>query len=157
MTDLISREIRVFISSTFHDMRREREVLVKEVFPDLRRKCRERDVVLTEVDLRWGVDEEKKLDAAVDVCLREIDVGKKGLRLSMRMGSFNPFLYTIHSRWAGSGNPCLSLIHVDKNWLSSFLQTKEKKMNYGADKRIFCISKPQMTQMDRRSIYMDCV
>ncbi len=73
MTDLISREIRVFISSTFVDMRREREVLVKKVFPDLRRKCRERDVVLTE-DLRWGVDEEKKLDAAVDVCLREIDV-----------------------------------------------------------------------------------
>lgn len=69
-----SREIRVFISSTFVDMHREREVLVKQVFPDLRRKCRERDVELTEVDLRWGVDEDKKLDGAIDICLREIDV-----------------------------------------------------------------------------------
>jgi hypothetical protein len=31
--------IRVFISSTFRDMMRERDLLVKEVFPELRRKC----------------------------------------------------------------------------------------------------------------------
>jgi hypothetical protein len=34
-----NRVIRVFISSTFRDMMRERDLLVKEVFPELRRKC----------------------------------------------------------------------------------------------------------------------
>lgn len=34
-----TREIRVFISSTFHDMQRERELLVKQVFRELRRVC----------------------------------------------------------------------------------------------------------------------
>ena len=29
-----AREIRVFISSTFRDMQRERELLVKQVFPE---------------------------------------------------------------------------------------------------------------------------
>ena len=38
------RQIRVFISSTFRDMMRERDLLVKEVFPELRRKCAKRFV-----------------------------------------------------------------------------------------------------------------
>jgi len=36
------RVIRVFISSTFRDMQAERELLVKQVFPELRRVCAER-------------------------------------------------------------------------------------------------------------------
>ncbi len=51
------RQIRVFISSTFRDMMRERDLLVKEVFPELRRKCAKRFVTFTEVDLRWGIIE----------------------------------------------------------------------------------------------------
>jgi tetratricopeptide (TPR) repeat protein len=69
----VSREIRVFVSSTFKDMFKEREVLGKQVFPELRRKCRDRDVEFTEVDLRWGVSSEKALDGAVEICLREIE------------------------------------------------------------------------------------
>jgi hypothetical protein len=49
------REIRVFISSTFRDMQEEREELVKQVFPQLRRLCESRGVTCGEVDLRWGV------------------------------------------------------------------------------------------------------
>ena len=49
------RQIRVFISSTFRDMMCERDLLVKEVFPELRRKCAKRFVIVTEVDLRWGI------------------------------------------------------------------------------------------------------
>ena len=45
------RQIRVFISSTFRDMMRERDLLVKEVFPELRRKCAKRFVTFTEVEL----------------------------------------------------------------------------------------------------------
>ena len=50
--NLSSRTIRLFISSTFRDFGAERDLLVRKVFPELRRKCRERFVDLLEVDLR---------------------------------------------------------------------------------------------------------
>jgi hypothetical protein len=52
------RVARVFVSSMFMDMQKERERLVKYVFPELRRRRRERSVELVEVDLRWGINEE---------------------------------------------------------------------------------------------------
>ena len=50
-----SRELRVFLSGTFLDMQAEREYLVKHVFPEIRQLCRERGVIFTDVDLRWGI------------------------------------------------------------------------------------------------------
>lgn len=47
------RTIRIFVSSTFKDFHQEREVLVKEVFPDLRLWCEQRKLRLVECDLRW--------------------------------------------------------------------------------------------------------
>src|ERR1017187_8271710 len=68
------REIRVFISSTFRDMMRERDLLVKEVFPGLRRKCAKRFVTFTEVDLRWGITEAQANEGKVlPLCLAEIE------------------------------------------------------------------------------------
>ncbi len=49
-----SQQVRVFISSPFRDMQVERDVLVKQVFPELRRRCTERGVDFVEVDLRWA-------------------------------------------------------------------------------------------------------
>ncbi len=70
---LSRREIRVFISSTFRDMQEERELLVKKVFPELRRICDERFVSFTEVDLRWGITEEAAAEGKVlPICLEEI-------------------------------------------------------------------------------------
>ncbi len=67
------RVIRVFISSTFRDMKEEREILVKRVFPKLRKICEERQVTWGEVDLRWGVTEEQKAEGEVlPICLEEI-------------------------------------------------------------------------------------
>ncbi|MEZ5177267.1 MAG: DUF4062 domain-containing protein [Acidimicrobiales bacterium] len=69
-----ARTIRVFISSTFRDMQAEREELVKRVFPELRRRCEERGVAWSEVDLRWGVTDEEKAEGAVlPICLAEIE------------------------------------------------------------------------------------
>jgi hypothetical protein len=69
-----SREIRVFLSSTFKDMEAERNHLVKQVFPKVRVACQERQVGFTEIDLRWGVtEEESKNGATVEICLKEID------------------------------------------------------------------------------------
>jgi tetratricopeptide (TPR) repeat protein len=68
------REVRVFISSTFRDMQEEREELVKQVFPQLRRLCESRGVTWGEVDLRWGVPDEAKAEGKVlPLCLQEIE------------------------------------------------------------------------------------
>ena len=53
--DTRSSDSRVFISSTFLDMRAERDELVKRVFPELRKLCESRGVTWGEVDLRWGI------------------------------------------------------------------------------------------------------
>jgi nephrocystin-3 len=69
-----SRLVRVFISSTFRDFIEERDELVKMVFPELRRRCKERFVEVLEVDLRWGITEEQsKSGETLRICLEEID------------------------------------------------------------------------------------
>ena len=60
-----SRNIRIFISSTFQDMQSERDMLVNKVFPRLRQIAYERNVTLTEVDLRWGITEEEAKSSKV--------------------------------------------------------------------------------------------
>jgi tetratricopeptide (TPR) repeat protein len=102
-----NRQIRVFISSTFTDMQREREVLIKQIFPQIRTLCRQREVEFREVDLRWGVTEEAKLDAAVQICLQEINQCHPffiGL-LGERYGKVHPpekfqALHEVHSQLA---------------------------------------------------------
>jgi tetratricopeptide (TPR) repeat protein len=74
MQNTAGRVIRVFISSTFRDMMRERDLLVKNVFPALRLKCAQRFVTFTEVDLRWGITEEQANEGQVlPLCLAEIE------------------------------------------------------------------------------------
>ena len=76
MLDLESeqRSIRVFISSTFRDLQRERDHLTKFVFPKLRKLCQSRGVDFTDIDLRWGVTEEQlERGDVIEICLREID------------------------------------------------------------------------------------
>ena len=71
MTD--NRRIRVFVSSTFRDMMAEREELMTHAWPELRRFCRERQVELVEVDLRWGIAEEQSTrQETLKLCLDEI-------------------------------------------------------------------------------------
>ena len=74
-------ELRVFISSTFNDLEKERSLLMTRVFPKLIQVASERSVVLTPVDLRWGITangEEKDIFTAkvVDICLKEIDAAQ---------------------------------------------------------------------------------
>lgn len=68
------RNIRLFISSTFVDLEKEREYLARKVFPEIRHLCKERGLGFTEIDLRWGLTSE---DAArgrvITTCLEEID------------------------------------------------------------------------------------
>jgi hypothetical protein len=69
-----SRTVRVFLSSTFRDFAEERDLLVRKVFPELRRKCRQRQVELVDVDLRWGITEkEAQRGKVLPICMAEID------------------------------------------------------------------------------------
>jgi len=66
--------VRIFISSTFEDMHAERDMLIKQVFPELRSWCEQRKLHLVDIDLRWGVREEDTQNKnVVDVCLKRID------------------------------------------------------------------------------------
>eukprot|EP00727_Mastigamoeba_balamuthi_P008715 m51a1_g4466 hypothetical protein (1454) ;mRNA; f:212409-226250 len=70
----LDREVRLFISSPFRDMREERDRIVKLVIPKLRKVCMERDVVLSYVDLRWGVTGAQSEQATMLLmCLREVE------------------------------------------------------------------------------------
>ena len=74
MTPTEFRTVRIFLSSTFRDFALERDLLVRKVFPELRRKCRERQVTLVDVDLRWGITEQEAQQGKVlPICLAEID------------------------------------------------------------------------------------
>ena len=69
-----NRQIRVFISSTFNNLQKEREYLLRHIFPKLRNIASKHDVTLTEIDLRWGITEdESKNGKVVELCLNEID------------------------------------------------------------------------------------
>lgn len=68
------RVMRVWISSTFRDTQRERDYLVRFVFPQLREYCELSNVTFVEVDLRWGITEEQAAnDQTLDIVLSEID------------------------------------------------------------------------------------
>jgi nephrocystin-3 len=68
-----NQEFRVFISSTFSDMHDERDLLNKEVFPDIRKICWERGINFSPVDLRWGINsEESERGDILRICLDEV-------------------------------------------------------------------------------------
>ncbi|XP_071945133.1 TPR repeat-containing protein DDB_G0287407-like [Antedon mediterranea] len=67
------KTVRIFVSSTFRDFHAEREVLVKEVFSDLRQWCEKRRLHLVECDLRWGVPKDTTAEETLRTCLGEID------------------------------------------------------------------------------------
>lgn len=66
--------IRVFLSSTFADMEKERSYFNEVLVPQLNRICAERGVSFFSVDLRWGITEEDQVNGKVlPICLSEID------------------------------------------------------------------------------------
>jgi len=66
---------RVFVSSTFDDLREERDVLQRDVFPRLARLCAKHGCQFQAIDLRWGVSEESALDQqTMNIYLTELDL-----------------------------------------------------------------------------------
>lgn len=68
-----TRTFRVFVSSTFNDLKAERNALQERVFPRLRELAAHHGCRFQAVDLRWGVSDEASLDQqAINICLGEI-------------------------------------------------------------------------------------
>lgn len=65
---------RVFISSTFSDLKAERDALQKDAFPRLRTYCEKHGARFQPVDLRWGVSRESSLDQqTMNICFEELE------------------------------------------------------------------------------------
>ncbi len=72
---LINRTFRVFVSSTFEDLKEERNVLLAPSgpFDELSKTCHKFGARVQPVDLRWGVRDEAGHDQrTMEICLREI-------------------------------------------------------------------------------------
>jgi tetratricopeptide (TPR) repeat protein len=68
-----SRNFRIFVSSTFSDLKAERNALQERVFPRLRDLAASHGCRFQAIDLRWGVSEEAALDQqTMKICLGEI-------------------------------------------------------------------------------------
>jgi tetratricopeptide (TPR) repeat protein len=66
--------LRVFVSSTFSDLRTERDYLARFTFPAIESICRERGLAFSAIDLRWGITDEQVAEGQVlPICLEEID------------------------------------------------------------------------------------
>ena len=64
---------RVFVSSTFTDMQKERSILQRDAFPRLEKCCEENGAKFQAVDLRWGVNEESQRNQkTLQICFNEI-------------------------------------------------------------------------------------
>src|SRR5690606_32514996 len=58
-TGIKRRRIRVFISSTFIDMQKERDILIRFIFPELKSLFKDRRIDVVEIDYRWGITEDE--------------------------------------------------------------------------------------------------
>src|ERR1035438_3716910 len=69
-----TRTFRVFVSSTFEDLKEERNALQRDVFPVLSKLCQSHGARFQAIDLRWGVRDEASLDQrTMEICLAEIE------------------------------------------------------------------------------------
>ena len=57
--------IRLFVSSTFNDMRLERDILQSTVFPEIKEFCNCHGWEFEAVDLRWGISSESAVPEGV--------------------------------------------------------------------------------------------
>ncbi len=74
-----NRTIRLFVSSTFSDLKAERDLLQREVFPNLQRLCLSKGLRFQAIDLRWGVPEEAGKDnRTMRICQQELKRCQEG-------------------------------------------------------------------------------
>jgi nephrocystin-3 len=134
------RVVRVFVSSTFRDMHGERDYLATHVFPDLRDRCRKRQVEFVAVDLRWGITEEQsQRGEVVPICLREIEncrpyfIGLLGERYGWVPDSIHAELISMQGWLEGHKEKSVTELEI----LHGVLNSPEM-----ADRSFFCFRDP---------------
>lgn len=88
-----TRTFRIFVSSTFSDLKEERDALQKETFPKLREYCMERGCRFQAIDLRWGVSAEAGRDQ------RTMRICQEELRRSQDMSPRPNFIVLLGDRY----------------------------------------------------------
>ncbi len=70
---MMNKIFRLFVSSTFSDFKKEREILQTTVFPKIKKYAAKEGYIFQPIDLRWGVSEEAQLDQkTLELCLGEV-------------------------------------------------------------------------------------
>ena len=74
----MTNQVRVFLSSTFLDFSRERELVHTEVVPTMKEMCRHFGLSSQLSDLRWGVtDKDINQNRTAVICLEEVDLCRR--------------------------------------------------------------------------------
>ncbi|MEO8497887.1 MAG: AAA family ATPase, partial [Planctomycetota bacterium] len=95
-----------FVSSTFSDLKHERNALQREVFPKLEQLCLQQGFQFQAIDLRWGVPTEAGLDhRTMRICFEE-------LRRSQEVSPEPNFLILLGDRYGW--RPLLEEISTDE-------------------------------------------
>lgn len=67
------KQIKIFVSSTFSDLKDERNSITYKIFPEKRFFCEQRGYDLVDIDLRWGITAQESHNGNVlEICLSEI-------------------------------------------------------------------------------------
>lgn len=73
------KDIRLFISSSFVDTHGERDLLIKNIIPDVNRHFKDKYINITPIDLRWGVlsEDSNSCQAIQKTCLVQVDYSRQ--------------------------------------------------------------------------------
>ncbi len=96
-----SRTFRIFVSSTFSDLKAERNALQERVFPRLRELAIAHSCRFQAIDLRWGVSEEAALDQQT---MRDLP----GRDRALPEGQPAAKLHRVYWATASAGDRCLT-------------------------------------------------
>jgi len=112
----MNKTFRLFISSTFNDFRKERELLQTKIFPIIKEYALSQDYTFQPIDLRWGVNDEAQLDQkTLDLCLNEVRACKTTLHPN--------FLVMLGDRYGWIPLPYA----IEESELTSLLTLMDKK------------------------------
>ncbi|XP_021378535.1 telomerase protein component 1-like [Mizuhopecten yessoensis] len=112
------KTIRVFISSTFRDMHGERDILTRNIFPELRALAKKHFINVYEVDLRWGVTEkDTKTNRTMELCLSEVKQCNLFLGILGERYGWIPEKYVVPDTaeydWVRDSKPGLSVTEME--------------------------------------------
>lgn len=117
--------IRLFISSTFNDFKKEREMLNQEIFPQLEEYCAKYGFLFQVVDLRYGVPESAISEhTTMKICLEEV-------KRCQETNQYFNFLLLMGERYGWVPKPAM----IEKEdfedmvkWLEDFLPKSVEKL-----------------------------